>query len=350
MAHRGSRGFTLLELTVSLGIAAVLTLLLVQMAALVLHWSSTQAQRNVEEAAIGELVDRWHAEEDSAWAIFTPASDVNGASNSDGHEVDFFNRDAKFESYFWAYDYDAADKTLTRYLYAAPGSAPQADKTYDGITGFYAHTYPVTALQDPAAKIYSPAYNGAALQPGAVRFYGAANPLIAGGNQITYVRVQSATRVRELQLSTSTAPTGFTIVLNYTPKPSATPAVTLQAWPQYVELPMQGQSLQTAWVPAPHDAAYYLNRILGGAVANAALSPCATNQARAFTDAMFKTPLVSATPPLGALPVGVSGSTDAGGCVTINDKIGSNVELYEPGNMTALVQNGRKLRVCSKGR
>jgi|GEM_PF-1741928 len=325
-----------------MGIAVVLGYFLLRATASVLHWSTIQAQRNVEHAAIGELVDRWRADEDSAWAIFTPNADVNGVSNSDGHEVDFFNRDAKYQSYFWAYNYNAQGQTLTRYLYSAPGAAPVVDTTYSGITRFYAHTYPVNALQDPSSKIYSPLYNAATLQPGAVRFYGAGNPLIAGGNQITYVRVEGPTLVREMQLSTQTAPSGFTVVLSYTPAPTPTTAAaaSLQAWPQFIELPMQGAALQTSSLPDKQDMAYYVNRLLGGGTATAAVSPCAVNQARAFTDATFTKPLASATPPPGAMPAGVAARTDAGGCITINDAIGSNVELYEPGNTTALQQTG----------
>ncbi len=333
-----SRGFTLIELTVAIAIAVLLGVLMLRMTSSGLRWTALQAQRDAEHAAIGELVDRWRSEEDSAWAIFTPSNDVNGISNSDGHEVDFFTRDAKSRSYFWAYDYDASTQTLKRYLYGTPGGSPVLDRTYAGITGFYAHTYPVTALQDPNSKIYSPLYTGAALQAGSVRFYGAANPLIAGGNQITYMRIAGPTLVRELQLATQTAPSGFTIVFSYTPAPTATPRSVLNAWPQYLELPLQGQALQTSWLPAPRNVAFYLNRVLGGATANAALSPCAKNQARAFTDATFTTPLVNALPPAGAMPAGISGSTDSGGCVTINDAINSNVELYEPGNTSALQQ------------
>jgi len=331
-----SRGFTLVEFVVAVGIAVVLGYFLVRATGTFLHWSAIQAQRDGEHAAIESLVDRWRAEEDSAWAIFTPATDVNGVSNGDGHEIDFFTRDAKYRSYFWAYGYDSAKQTLTRYLYGAPGGAATIDETYSGVTSFYARTYPLTALQDPSSKVYSPLYNGATLQPGAVRFYGASRPDIAGGNQITYVRVEGPSMVREMQLATRSAPSGFTVVLQYTPAPTATPKVALNAWPQYVELPMGGQSLQTSWAPAPRDVAYYVNRLLGGGVANAALTSCGVNQGRAFTDGAFSTPLANARAPVGALPSGVTGSTDASGCISFSN--GANVALYEPGYTGTFVQ------------
>ncbi len=314
--HR-ERGFTLLEVAVALGIAAIFGLFLLQSTVSLLHWSGLQAQRDVEAASIGELVDRWQADADSAWAIFTPARDVNGVSNGDGHEVDFFTRDAKYQSYFWAYTYDVAARTLTRYLYAAPGSAPAVDQTYAGITGFYAHTYPVTALADSSSKVYSPLYGAATLTPGAVRFYGAANPSIAGGNQITYLRIDTPSRAREMRLVTNTAPTGFTVVLDYTPRPSATSTPSpLNVWPAFLQLPVNGQSLSSASAPQ-HDVAYFLNALLAGGFAQAA--GCS---ARAFTDGTYLTPLADAQGPGGF-------STDGTGC--ISGPGGTNVALYEAG-------------------
>ncbi len=331
---RAERGFTLLETLVAVAISVVIGYLLILAASSVLHWSAIQAQRDAEHAAIGELVDRWTAEEDSAWAIFTPPADVFGTANADGHEIDFFTRDGKNQSYFWAYDYDAQTHTLTRYIYNAPGATPVKDIAYTGITKFLAHTYPVTALQDASTPIHSALYDNAALHSGIVHFY-PSKPWIAGGNNITYLRVEGTTMVREMQLVTQTAPTGFTVVLRYTPAPAATPTPgALQAWPQFVELPIGGQALQTAYVQPRHDFGFYLNQFFGGAVADA-LSPCGVNQGRAFQDA-FVTPLANASAPAGAMPSGVTAYTDGSGCITINDGNGSNVELYEPGNTSAL--------------
>ncbi len=155
-----------------------------------------------------------------------PSTDVDGLPNDDGHELDFFTRDGANQSYFWAYNYDAASKTLTRYLYSQPGGTAVFDEAYTGITKFYAHTYPVTALQDKSSKIYCPLYDNAQLVPGAVRFYGPSHPDIAGGNQITYVRLEAPTNVEDMQLTTATAPSGFTVVLQYTPNPSPSASPT----------------------------------------------------------------------------------------------------------------------------
>jgi prepilin-type N-terminal cleavage/methylation domain-containing protein len=299
-----SRGFTLLETVVAVAIAAVLSIFLLRAATAMIHGGDLAAARMQEEAAAGELTDRLEADEDSAWAIFTPPNDVLGASNGDGHELDFFTRDQQSNAYFWAYTYDAAAQTVTRYTYNAPGARPTADVTYARINSFFAHTYPVSALQQSGSRIVSPLYAGAALQPGATLFFPSSAPWIAGGNQITYLRFSTAANVRELQLTTQTAPSGYIVVLRYTPSPAPN---GLNVWPAFVEIPVSGT----------------------------AAGPCAVNQARAFTDGTFGTVLANQVAPSDALPSGVTGSTNANGCITITSASftnGSpNVALFQDG-------------------
>ena len=262
----------MLETAVTVALAALACIFTLRLVSSTLHWSAVAAQRNADSASVGELTDRWRIEEDSAWAIFTPPSDVHGSSNADDHELDFFTRDGKNRSYFWSYTYDAASQTLTRYLYSAPGAAPVKDEVYAGVTKFVAHTYPVTALQDASTPVYSPLYANAALQAGAVRFYPAGAPWIAGGNQITYVRIETASQLREMQLSTQTAPSGFTIVLSYTPAPAAAtgPLVTLG------KIVFEPGSL--AYDAPAERLARGLNAFLGGAAADAQSATCSYAQ------------------------------------------------------------------------
>ncbi|MGZ3517075.1 MAG: PulJ/GspJ family protein [Vulcanimicrobiaceae bacterium] len=211
-------GFSLIELTVSIGIAVIVSLALFFSLRNFLLWNALLNQRDREHAALAALADRWQAEADSAWAIFTPPADVNGRGNGDGHELDFFMRDGSNRDHFWAYTYDKPSKTLQKYLYATPGAVPQTDGLpIDGITSFVAQTYPVTDLQNAASPIYNGLYASANLRAAAIHFgYGNA---IAGGNQITYVQVDGASIARTLELATRTAPSGFTVVLHYTPAP-----------------------------------------------------------------------------------------------------------------------------------
>ena len=169
------------------------------------------------------LTDRLRIDEDSAWAIFTPRTDVLGKANDDGHEVAFFMRDAFQRPYLWSYTYDGDSQTVTRYLYTAAAAPPTADERYTGVTQFSSRTYPVTALQDPSSAIYSPLYDDAHLSAAAVHFLGDVRPEVAGGNAITFVRMRAPGAAHDMELTTQTAPSGFTIVLQYTPAPQAAP-------------------------------------------------------------------------------------------------------------------------------
>jgi prepilin-type N-terminal cleavage/methylation domain-containing protein len=223
MRH-SQRGFTLLETVVAIAVVTVTGLFLVPAIAGAFHWNASLAARRSAQAAVASLADRLEAEEDSAWAIFTPPLDAYGSPNADGHELDFFLRDAQNRTHFWAYCYDKANRRIQRLLYGKPGDAPAPDgPPLAGIDDFLSRTYALTALQNPQALIYSALYRDAALHPAQVRF-DPERPWIAGGNQIVYVRLRSAQWSRELQLSTQTAPSGFTVVLRYTPSPSGPPA------------------------------------------------------------------------------------------------------------------------------
>jgi prepilin-type N-terminal cleavage/methylation domain-containing protein len=224
------RGFTLLETLLALGVMSAIALFLLSAITNVLRWNAALAEREGSEASLSALTDRMQAEEDSAWAIFTPPRDVYGKSNSDGHELDFFMRDAQNRAHFWAYCYDQNGRSLQRLVYSAPGASAISDGApARGISAFFARTYPVTALADSSSPVYSSLYQNATLHAAAVRFGFADQPWIAGGNQITYVRFETHQSARALQLSTQTAPSGFTIALRYTPSPGPTALARLTA-------------------------------------------------------------------------------------------------------------------------
>ncbi|HET9096507.1 MAG TPA: prepilin-type N-terminal cleavage/methylation domain-containing protein [Candidatus Baltobacteraceae bacterium] len=249
MGRSNARGFSLLELLVALAIVTVIVWLLFHALTQTLLAGRMQARDDLEQSTIGQLVDTLTTEQDDAWAMYVPPADVLGKSNGDGHEVDFFTRDGKQRPYFWAYGYDKTAQTLTRYRFSAPGGIATQDATYTGITKFYARTYPVTALLDASTPIYSALYSGAALQSGIVHFY-PSMPWIAGGNNITYVHVEGASVKQDLQLTTNTAPSGFTVVVYYTPSPSPTP-LALKSWPANLVVGTSGWGFGTTTNGAP---------------------------------------------------------------------------------------------------
>lgn len=222
-------------MAVAAAVGAVLACFLLSAVGAVLALNARLAARESDEAAAAGLRDRLEIDSDSAWAIFTPPADVFGQSNTDGHEVDFFARDAHSRPYFWAYEYSSAAQTVQRYLYANPGDPAVPDgPPVGGVTAFSAQTFPLTALSDPSAPLYSALYAGVRLAPATVRFGFPGADWIAGGNQLTYVRARWAGTADALVLATQTAPTGFTVVVRYTPSPApgaspaapATPAPT----------------------------------------------------------------------------------------------------------------------------
>jgi prepilin-type N-terminal cleavage/methylation domain-containing protein len=219
VGRASERGFSLVEVLIATAIFSVVAgVALVSLQSFV-HWNTILTQRQTESAAFGQLVDRLQAEEDSAWAIFTPPTDVFGKPNTDDHELDFFARDGQNRAYFWAYLFDSAHGTLQKYTYAAPGSAPTASgDPITGVKAFTAHTYDVSALNDPSTPIYEPIYANRPLSPYDVHF-GFGNA-VAGGNQITYVRIDGTANTAALQLSTQLAPGGWTVRLAYTPGPT----------------------------------------------------------------------------------------------------------------------------------
>ena len=332
MRLQASRGFTLLEVLIAAAIAIVLGLFFLRATTSALRTLTATGTRFNEAATLANLSDLWERDEDTAWAIFTPPADVHGASNADGHEVDFYSRDARQRTSFWAYTYDAAAQTLTHYKYTAPGSSPTAIEAFTGVTQFFAHTYPVTALSDPSSKIYSPLFAPASLQDGSVQFFSSSAPWIAGGNQITYVNVQTAHASREMHLSTQTAPSGYIVVLNYTPSPSATVS-GLQVWPPAVRYGANGTQLASAGTPRMTAGALF-NGLLGGGIADAA-SSC---PAQAFTDSSFTTTISQGTTD----PYGGSESiTGANGCYD------GGIDLNEPGSSAAFFDQAPQSNACT---
>ena len=184
---------------VAAAICAALALVTGGLAGDALRWGEGVAGRNREQAALDELTARWQSEADTAWAIYAQAN-----------ELQFYRRDGLGRPHVSTY------------------TSPVA-----GAGTFSAQTYDITALQNPSSPIYNPLYAGAVLRPVAVQF--AAGAL--GGNALTAVTVASEHYVRAMLLTTRTAPSGFTVVLRYTPPPSPTPS----AQPSGIRFGWQGR-------------------------------------------------------------------------------------------------------------
>lgn len=210
----------LIEVLVAAAVAFVLAWLLVRLVSETAFASSHLNARLDARSATDRLSDRLESDAAGAWSIFVPAADVFGASNADAHELDFATEDASHHTYWWAYGYSPATQRVTVYAYA-PGSPPIAGDAFDGITGFVAESHAVTDISDPRSDVYDALFAGTTVTP--VDFdFGWSNVLANGGNRLTRVQLEATGVDRTILLSSATAPTHFTVVVEYTPPP-ATP-------------------------------------------------------------------------------------------------------------------------------
>ncbi|MGH7737287.1 MAG: hypothetical protein ACREMP_05400 [Candidatus Tyrphobacter sp.] len=208
------RGAALLDLVVGAAVALMIFGLLVCVLHSTVAAAASRHATMLARTQVVQTLQRMDAQAASSWSIFVPSTDLNGQSNSDGHEVDFTTQDATRRLYHWAYLYDTSAKTLTRYLLAA-GSAPIAGAVAPGITGFTASAYPATAISDPSTPIYDPLFAAVTVTPVA---YALPDGSIAG-NAFVQVRISGAGTSQSDLLATSLAPTQFTVVVQYTPPP-----------------------------------------------------------------------------------------------------------------------------------
>ncbi|MGH7662436.1 MAG: type II secretion system protein, partial [Vulcanimicrobiaceae bacterium] len=101
MAPRpGEQGFTLVEMLVATGVWIVLGGTLLYVTQGLLGDAKLVASQQSSYMQLTRLIETWEAEATSSLAIFVPSTDVLGTDNSDGHELDFYSRDAARAGHF----------------------------------------------------------------------------------------------------------------------------------------------------------------------------------------------------------------------------------------------------------
>lgn len=199
-------GFTLIETLIGAAIGALLVWGVLVFAGRMVAWGNAANQRVNAVAGADRLVERMSSEAASSMAVYVPATDALGASNTDGHEVDFFTEDGAHRTYGWAYTFSSAAKTVTRYT-LNPGNAATAGDTLAQIDTFSASALLVTQLAS-----YDPLFAGASTSD-------------VPGNRLVAVQITASGVNRSVLLASADAPTAFTVVVTYTasPAPIATP-------------------------------------------------------------------------------------------------------------------------------
>lgn len=200
-------GFTLIETLIGAAIGALLVWGVLVFADRMAAWGNAANQRVNAVAGAGRLVERMSSEAASSMAVYVPATDALGASNGDGHEVDFFTQDGAHRTYLWAYTFSAAAKTVTRYA-LNPGNAAIAGDTLADIDAFSANALRVTQL---------PAYDP---------LFAAASASDVPGNRLVAVQITASGVNRSVLLASADAPTAFTVVVTYTPSPAPVATAT----------------------------------------------------------------------------------------------------------------------------
>ena len=217
-------GFTLVETLIGAAVAAIVIGGLVVLASRLTQTTSALGTRVQSQSAVERLLERLSAEAASAWAVYVPADDINGNANADGHEVDFFSEDGSHRPFAWAYSFDATHKRITRYAFA-PGGAASAGETIQPVDAFTATSVAITQV-----GTIDPLFRGSVAQPVAYAF--GASPDAVGGNALVQLQIIASGVDRNELLASATAPTTFTVIVNYTPSP--TPVVTATPTPMVI--------------------------------------------------------------------------------------------------------------------
>lgn len=200
MTRTAEGGFTLLETLIA---AALGTLVLGGALLAGAQLSRTAAaaddrMRGID--AVARLDERLHSDASSAWAVFVTPGNAS--------EVDFYSQDGAHRPFFWRYSYDATMRAVAR-----------GGEIFAPVSGFLA-----AGVQASQIGVLDPLFANARVPDVAYAF----SPGTPAGNALVHVRIDAPGIVRDEFLSSATAPTTFTVVIEYTPSPPpiATPTPT----------------------------------------------------------------------------------------------------------------------------
>jgi len=208
------RGFSLIEVLFTAAGFVVLTVGLIMLFNGFAAGASKQAGAHTASDAAWRIVAQLERDAQTAIAIFIPAQDVLGAANADGHEVDFYTKDASHTATFAAYRFDATALTITRYSYSKPGSTATVTQTATPATGFAATAILASALaSDPSV---APMLGGYTPQDVSLQVGYAG---VTAGNALVSVNVVTSAQNLTVRLLPGTLPSSFTVQGTYAPTP-----------------------------------------------------------------------------------------------------------------------------------
>lgn len=206
-------GFSLIEVLFTAAGFVVLTVGLVALFSGFVQGANGQATQHAASDAAWRIVAQLERDAETSLAIFIPASDVLGNGNADGHEVDFYTKDATHAPVFAAYRFDGS--AITRYTYPAPGTPAAASGTATAASGFAATTLLASSLaSDPSV---SPLLGGYTPQDVSLQVGYAG---VSAGNALVSVNVITTAKNLTVRLLPGALPSSFTVQGTYTPTPA----------------------------------------------------------------------------------------------------------------------------------
>jgi hypothetical protein len=245
--------FTVIEVLLTAGLFVLLLAAVVVGFGSAAHTARAAAYNEAGKAAAQAVVDALSRDCASAIACFTPANDVGNHSNTDGHEVAFYTRDAHGVGKFWSYCYKAksssncagtpAANTVTLYgpyaWTALPqnggAGVPSIGAIASNITSFATSTITASQLVN---NTKNPLTAGIFVQAGYTSIVNVQRqtgyPGVLAGNNVTIVRLATQGLTREVHLLAGVRPTHVTTVIGQiTPPPNTLTTIgsgTNYAW------------------------------------------------------------------------------------------------------------------------
>lgn len=201
--------------------------------------SALLSRESRQEIDAVSLIARWHHESLSATAIYVPASDIQGASNSDGHEFRFVSQDGRGNIISWAYTWDKDSLLLKRFTISSDGQ-PSPYSNITSVNFLSARVEPASEISPIPLGTYRPTDMEVA-----TLVYGAKS-----GNSTLELDFATKSSQHRVKLIAGVPLSGFAIVqerpsIRKSPKPNDSPPPSAEVTPSCDE------SDTTVTVPLP---------------------------------------------------------------------------------------------------
>lgn len=262
------RGYSLIEAVIGLSILAILLFAVGDAVTMTLRSVALSGGRASTARTVSELTSRMSEEARSSSAVFIPASDIFGNSDSgtSAHEVDFFRRLSAGGDSYVAYYFDASAGTVTRYEYSLVAGAvaiEHADLAASNIAMFSPERSSASSMSD-------------IVDAGSVSdvsiLYGVSG--VVGGNDVVSLLLQGAASggvtppTMEVHLASRAAPTALALLApaRTPPTPAPIQVIPFVIWHAKVKPPRGVWHFASPGDPGPVDGSGAHSVMLPGTV------------------------------------------------------------------------------------